>query len=119
MDVEGLIIALFALAGLAGSAWLFIVKRRRFLSEHRLLVAVTVLPLQPILITGLAVLLITQWGRLELSGVMLGVLAYVNGLVAFALVVAVQDLRQARRRRGVDHVSSPHPTDGGTGGFRG
>ncbi|WP_214323726.1 hypothetical protein [Nonomuraea sediminis] len=96
MEINVLIAALFAAVVVALLARLIVVKGRGFLSRHRVLVALTLLPLQPVLGVAVGVLLITGWQYVEVNGLILGVLAYLNGLVAFAIVAAIQDLRGQR-----------------------
>ncbi|GAA5058720.1 hypothetical protein HNP84_005454 [Thermocatellispora tengchongensis] len=62
---------------------------RRLFGRHRVWVALTVLPLQPLVLVALVDGLSSGDGA-EAQDVTLNVLAYVNGLVAFGLVTGVQ-----------------------------
>lgn len=82
-----------------GAIWSVVLTRprvRSVLGRHRVWVAVTVLPLQPLVLVLLVAVLANE--PVTANGVVVCVLAYVNGLVAFALVTAIQDAR--RRERG-------------------
>ncbi|WP_283133208.1 hypothetical protein [Rhizohabitans arisaemae] len=70
-------------------------RSRAFFSRHRLLTSLLPLP-----IAALVLVAFDQWERIEPDTIVVALLAYVNGLVAFALVVGIQDLRRARRDRG-------------------
>lgn len=95
MEVTTLVLILAVCAVLA---WIVLARGRDFLARNRLLTAVAVLPLQPLLGLGLVALVVTRWDVLEIRGIALGLVAYVNGLVAFALTTAVQDRRLRTRR---------------------
>ncbi|MFE3447784.1 hypothetical protein ACFXJ8_02520 [Nonomuraea sp. NPDC059194] len=98
MSVMVMLVAVLVLAGLSAWAWLLGARCRRFFGEHRVLTAVTILPLQPLLLIGVVALAISAWEQLELSGVVICLIAYVNGLIAFAVVALAKDLRAVRRR---------------------
>lgn len=74
-------------------AYVIVRRGRSFLSRHRMLTAALMLPYQPTLLIGLTVLLIVIWEDIEIRWVVLGFVAYLNGLVAFALTTAIQDRR--------------------------
>lgn len=79
---------------------------RSVVGRHRIWAALTVLPLQPFLLGAIAALTSDQ-AEIEAKWVVLGVLAYVNGLVAFALVTGIQD---GMRRNRAPIVPEPvHP----------
>lgn len=98
MDFPSMLAVLFAAAAVAVTARIIAVRGRSFLARHRLLLAVTLLPLQPVLGVGVGVLLITQWDHVDGNGLVFGVIAYLAGLIAFGIVTGVQELRRARRR---------------------
>lgn len=76
---------------------------RAFLGRHRVLVAVLVLPLQPFLLLLLIALGWTTFvdgppdEEVGWRPILMGGIAYLYGLLAFAVVTAVQDRRGRRR----------------------
>jgi hypothetical protein len=93
------IVTLLMVLLVLGAFWSVVLTRprvRRVLGRHRVWVAVTVLPLQPLVLVLLVAVLANE--PVTANGVVLCVLAYVNGLVAFALVTGIQDA--LRRERG-------------------
>ncbi|MEV1005341.1 hypothetical protein [Nonomuraea sp. NPDC050202] len=98
MDFPSMLAVLFAVAVVAVTARIIVVRGRTFLARHRLLLAVTLLPLQPVLGVGVGVLLITQWDHVDGNGLVFGVIAYLAGLIAFGIVTGVQELCRARHR---------------------
>lgn len=94
MSVAHLVLALLVLICYPVLVYVVSGRRSGFFSRHRVLTAVLLLPYQPLLLIGIVALLITVWKDVEIRGVVLGCVAYLNGLVAFALTTAIQDRRQ-------------------------
>lgn len=88
--------ALLAIGVIVWAVVLSLPRVRGFLGRHRVWVAVAVLPLQPFLLVGLIARL-TSGSDIEAKYAAPVVLAYVNGLVAFALVTGFQDAMRVDR----------------------
>ncbi|WP_327085474.1 hypothetical protein OIE66_24330 [Nonomuraea sp. NBC_01738] len=102
MGVMLAIVVILVLSVLSAWAWLLRDGFRRFFEAHPVLTALTVMPLQPLLLIGVVSLAISIGDDFRLSYLAICLAAYVSGLVAFAVVIAIHDLRaerqEARRR---------------------
>ncbi|WP_214102640.1 hypothetical protein [Acrocarpospora catenulata] len=72
---------------------------RDFLGRHRVLVALTALPLLPIILVALYGAPTEEADVFDIKWVVLGALTYLNGLAAFAVVSGAQDAVLAIRAR--------------------
>jgi hypothetical protein len=91
---------------------------RRVLARHRVLVAVTMLPIQPALTFFVISSAIELLPRLDIywEDILFVIVAYLNGLVAFLVVIQIQELvsrRTARSGPVTGPADGPGPGDTG------